>query len=728
MAGTKEAVSDTENVEKPVREQLKKARINTAEIKAGMAPEAMTDEGAVTKQLQDRNELRGRHPHKKRSIEEEEDDAETDLANVEGKHRRKRSRDSTLQGSTTLEDQTSAQSDEAKAADVKNTTNGDEEAHVVGTKRSTSQARSASPEESDVARTDEVENFASPKNKRSRLHSSVVPGKESATDTKSFSEDPDTKASMQSTSKDLEGKTGEPQLTSGFSNTSATSPFGTITGSKGGENASSKPSMSFASSGFGALSKTSASGFGALGQKSAGLGGGSSIADDEKNALGTTIRGQEEHLGHKSSGAVFGGALGQKSAFAVGGSTTSGFGSGTSTFGKIGQSTGFASGIGGSGFGNLSGTGLSSFASGKPSAGFASSSKSSKAFGASADDEDDNEEKEGDDDEAGFKSPVSQDEDRQDERFYHQDLETGEEDEMTEYSCRAKLYNFTAIADGKKEWRERGLGILRLNVSKGFKAGEDEEASKAKTQARFLMRADGSHRVVLNTPIKKEIKFGAPTGGAPQGGLHRARTAAIKDETTVRPRALRPSSRTAGGNACRERARLSRLLSSAVDAQYSPVDDPTTFLDGFWQGSTPPGIEKHRQSQCAFTLTLQHVQNLLLTYHYPRTTLDTSQCTIRSSELQRLWQQGCPRDRQRRETISALPIAHLLNGPMFLSKEERQKESTGKRKAEAADITTEDKRRAQRNASRSNTSNAGCDPQQKTADRGNNGDDDGPAL
>lgn len=32
------------------------------------------------------------------------------------------------------------------------------------------------------------------------------------------------------------------------------------------------------------------------------------------------------------------------------------------------------------------------------------------------------------------------------------------------------------------------------------------------------MRADGSHRVVLNTPIKKEIKFGSVTGEQPQGG------------------------------------------------------------------------------------------------------------------------------------------------------------------------------------------------------------------
>jgi Ran-binding protein 3 len=32
------------------------------------------------------------------------------------------------------------------------------------------------------------------------------------------------------------------------------------------------------------------------------------------------------------------------------------------------------------------------------------------------------------------------------------------------------------------------------------------------------MRADGSHRVVLNTPIVKGVKFGSVTGEAPTGG------------------------------------------------------------------------------------------------------------------------------------------------------------------------------------------------------------------
>jgi hypothetical protein len=76
------------------------------------------------------------------------------------------------------------------------------------------------------------------------------------------------------------------------------------------------------------------------------------------------------------------------------------------------------------------------------------------------------------------------------------------------------LYNYFTLPDGKKEWRERGLGVLRLNVKPG-----DDGDEESKTKARFLMRADGSHRVVLNTPIKKEIKFGTPSGAPPTNGF-----------------------------------------------------------------------------------------------------------------------------------------------------------------------------------------------------------------
>ena len=109
-------------------------------------------------------------------------------------------------------------------------------------------------------------------------------------------------------------------------------------------------------------------------------------------------------------------------------------------------------------------------------------------------------------------------------------VETGEENETTEYTCRAKLYNFVSSKpddeSSKKEWKERGLGTLRLNVQHPG-AGADVEAGTASDaagqargdlRARLVMRADGSHRVILNTPIKKELRFGSVTGEAPVGG------------------------------------------------------------------------------------------------------------------------------------------------------------------------------------------------------------------
>lgn len=87
-------------------------------------------------------------------------------------------------------------------------------------------------------------------------------------------------------------------------------------------------------------------------------------------------------------------------------------------------------------------------------------------------------------------------------------VETGEEGETTEYTCRAKLYNFV----DKKEWKERGIGVIRLNVTE---PKPDEEGSTIK--ARLVMRADGSHRVILNTPVQKDLKYGDVNGNRPTG-------------------------------------------------------------------------------------------------------------------------------------------------------------------------------------------------------------------
>ncbi|CAG8532503.1 5631_t:CDS:10 [Diversispora eburnea] len=68
-----------------------------------------------------------------------------------------------------------------------------------------------------------------------------------------------------------------------------------------------------------------------------------------------------------------------------------------------------------------------------------------------------------------------------------QELEvlTGEENEITRHSVRAKLY----CMDGQT-WKERGVGILRLNYPRNYEKSP-----------RLVMRADGVLRVILNVAL-----------------------------------------------------------------------------------------------------------------------------------------------------------------------------------------------------------------------------------
>ena len=91
-------------------------------------------------------------------------------------------------------------------------------------------------------------------------------------------------------------------------------------------------------------------------------------------------------------------------------------------------------------------------------------------------------------------------------------METGEEDEETLFTARAKLFSFIK-SDG---WKERGVGNLKLNTRK--RTYEEEETNTPK-KARFIMRAEGSHRVVLNSPIHRDLKVGDPKGEKPTAGM-----------------------------------------------------------------------------------------------------------------------------------------------------------------------------------------------------------------
>jgi Ran-binding protein 3 len=89
---------------------------------------------------------------------------------------------------------------------------------------------------------------------------------------------------------------------------------------------------------------------------------------------------------------------------------------------------------------------------------------------------------------------------------------TGEEDEETCYSMRAKLYT---LHDGNS-WKERGTGTLKVNVRRADGAG-----------ARLVMRKEAVHSLILNVSLFQGMNFS--TAQDPRY----IRFSAIEDGTTT---------------------------------------------------------------------------------------------------------------------------------------------------------------------------------------------------
>lgn len=192
----------------------------------------------------------------------------------------------------------------------------------------------------------------------------------------------------------------------------------------------------------------------------------------------------------------------------LGASTTSPLGG--TTFGS--SSTGFAS---------LSKAPLSSFGSATPSDLTIKGLKSKPtAFGTPGEDKDDVSDEEDGDDEDGEKDTTEK------EKLPSQPLlsqqrtshhitynltkvslltqtahETGEEGETTLWTGRAKLYTM-AGSGTTRAWKERGTGTFKLNITV-------DEPKKA----RFVLRADGTHRLILNAAVTKQMVFGGDAAG-----------------------------------------------------------------------------------------------------------------------------------------------------------------------------------------------------------------------
>ncbi|KAJ4370982.1 hypothetical protein N0V86_008676 [Didymella sp. IMI 355093] len=274
---------------------------------------------------------------------------------------------------------------------------------------------------------------------------------------------------------------------SGFANTSAASPFAAMAAKPAAPKPSGKteslPQTSddkFKASAFGSLASSSTSpfrSFGAAAKTGSPFGGAPKLSSFASPASTSSTAAAPPASGFGSLG-------GAKSSFgggsAFGGAPNGGFGGSfaSKTLGSSSFATPGAPGI----------TGLSS--------------KPERAFGAPGDKEEDDGSDDGED---GDDDPER---DAEEGRRASQPLsgaaptETGEEHEDSAWVGRAKLY--TMDGEGKERgWKERGVGNIKLNVTK-----------ESPQKARFVLRADGTHRLILNAAVTKTMVFGQDSEGA----------------------------------------------------------------------------------------------------------------------------------------------------------------------------------------------------------------------
>ncbi|KAH8728966.1 hypothetical protein GQ44DRAFT_500896 [Phaeosphaeriaceae sp. PMI808] len=484
-----EKSSDSEG--RPVREKLKETRIDAqaASDRKSYSDQPMKDvpngtanagELSSSGSDSDRGRLR-----RKRSREDFEDDHEAEKQpekkqekEKEGRHhRRKRSRD--------VKDIESGLPLKPLAASVERIEENDGDEQMTTPNKHTAKA---------VLSGKDSETDTSPKNKRTRdqveedtaatrepVPNAVANGKPvSKSDDERNSKRPRDKAEDQPATKVAAKATTKIPSGSGFSNTSAASPFASMASKPSAFKAADKPQQlpqtsddKFKASGFGGFSQSAASPFGGL----AGSGTASPFATPTSTKLSS-----------------FAGSTATSTA------PTSGFGalanSNKSTFG----SSTFGGSLGG-GFGALNGakSSLSSFETpsdltikglkSKPTA-FGTPGEADRAEGSDDEDGDDDDSDKGSEERQSSQPLLSQ-----------QPHETGEEGETTVWTGRAKLYVMVGEVSARA-WKERGVGTFKFNIT-------DNEPKKA----RFVLRADGTHRLLLNAAVTKQLVFGGDSNG-----------------------------------------------------------------------------------------------------------------------------------------------------------------------------------------------------------------------
>ncbi|KAL2047009.1 hypothetical protein N7G274_001027 [Stereocaulon virgatum] len=257
----------------------------------------------------------------------------------------------------------------------------------------------------------------------------------------------------------------------------------------------------FAASGFAALSKSTTSPFGTVGATSVGGGTPSPFA----SASAFSPKKADPHV-PKTTETKTNGGFGS---FAK--ASSSGFGSTEpSPFGTAGAAKPaiFGGSVFGGGFGGVFGGGgrLSNFAAPTGDAKLGAANGAVKPIGSPTREEDDDEDSENEGECFGGSNREGNDE--ADERFQHQDVETGEDGEESIFSSRASLYAFR-----NKMWKESGKGTFKLNVFT-FNPNDPDSTQR---KGRFIMRAHQTYRVLLNAPIFKGMQIGDGRGNLPTG-------------------------------------------------------------------------------------------------------------------------------------------------------------------------------------------------------------------
>ncbi|KAF1843449.1 uncharacterized protein K460DRAFT_288755 [Cucurbitaria berberidis CBS 394.84] len=481
--------SDSEG--RPVREKLKETRIDAQATSdpTPSADQAMNDvlNGRVKvgdQSTSGSDSERGRL-RRKRSREDFEDEAEADKqpekkVEVGERHRRKKSRDVTkddLPAKVAPSTISSIEENDAEMASPnKKASTGTASGKVSGVDTSPKNKRTRDQVEGDADNTIEASKEAS-------ANGELAKKAGDERDTKRLRDKDDVQSATGAAV-----PTSKIPLGSGFANTSAASPFAAMSPKPQASETSEKPDIlpqtsddKFKSSGFGSFSTSATSPFGGLASPNANASSPFAAASGSK---------LPSFAGSASPSSTSGTGFG-----ALGGSGKSAFG-GSSFGGSLGGSLG-------GGFGSLGSakSGLSSFATPGTLEIKGLKAKSDKPFGAAAlgeaSDEDDAEDEETEKD-------AKEEEQRPTQTFLSQQQphETGEEGELTAWAGRAKLYTM-AGETGNRAWKERGVGTFKFNITV-------EEPKKA----RFVLRADGTHRLLLNAAVTEQLVFGGDSQGA----------------------------------------------------------------------------------------------------------------------------------------------------------------------------------------------------------------------